>query len=173
MTRAGSLPLQLLVNFCSSRYFDPEEVLFAEGQLPRGLYVVASGKAAVSKHTYSEWLQIRPEVEAGAVLGLADLMGGRPHTLTARMRERGRVVLVPADAVQTIVLARLDRMLEGMRGDLAAKVQLASLLSEMIAMVVLPAEAKFREAAQSPGKTARVLGRIKGAGAGPYIVRPE
>jgi len=58
-------------------------VLFVEGQMPRGAFVLCSGKAKLSTTSREGKVLILKIAEAGEVLGLSAVIAGEPFELTA------------------------------------------------------------------------------------------
>ena len=58
-------------------------LLFVEGQIPRGAYVLCSGKAKLSTTSRDGKVLILKIAEAGEVLGLSAVISGTPFQLTA------------------------------------------------------------------------------------------
>jgi CRP/FNR family cyclic AMP-dependent transcriptional regulator len=58
-------------------------VLFVEGQMPRGAFVLCSGKAKLSTTSREGKVLILKIAEAGEVLGLSAVIAGEPYELTA------------------------------------------------------------------------------------------
>src|SRR5207245_212611 len=58
-------------------------VLFVEGQMPRGAFVLCSGKAKLSTTSRDGKVLILKITEAGEVLGLSAVISGEPFELTA------------------------------------------------------------------------------------------
>ncbi|MFZ0772804.1 MAG: Crp/Fnr family transcriptional regulator [Candidatus Sulfotelmatobacter sp.] len=58
-------------------------VLFVEGQTPRGVYVVCSGKVKLSKTSKEGKVLILKQAEAGEVLGLSAAVSGTNYEMTA------------------------------------------------------------------------------------------
>lgn len=58
-------------------------LLFVEGQIPRGAYVLCSGKAKLSTTSREGKVLILKIAEAGEVLGLSAVISGQPFEITA------------------------------------------------------------------------------------------
>ncbi|MBZ5574230.1 MAG: Crp/Fnr family transcriptional regulator [Acidobacteriia bacterium] len=58
-------------------------LLFVEGQMPRGAYVLCSGKAKLSTTSREGKVLILKIAEAGEVLGLSAVVSGQPFEITA------------------------------------------------------------------------------------------
>ncbi len=66
-----------------ARNFAGEEVVFAEGQVPAGIYLLCKGRVRLSIGGSNENSVIIKVVEPGAVLGLNSAVSGHPMTVTA------------------------------------------------------------------------------------------
>jgi CRP/FNR family cyclic AMP-dependent transcriptional regulator len=58
-------------------------VLFVEGQMPRGAFVLCSGKAKLSTTSQEGMVLILKIAAAGEVLGLSAVIAGEPFELSA------------------------------------------------------------------------------------------
>ena len=70
--------------------------LFGEGQFPRGVFIVCSGRAKLSISSRSGKVLTRI-ADSGEVLGLSATLEGRPYEGSAEMLERGQVNFVRRD----------------------------------------------------------------------------
>lgn len=61
----------------------PGAILFVEGQNPRGVYVLCSGKAKLSTTSKDGKVLILKQAEAGEVLGLSAAISGTAYEMTA------------------------------------------------------------------------------------------
>jgi len=74
-------------------------VLFVEGQMPRGAFVLCSGKAKLSTTSREGKVLILKIAEAGEVLGLSAVIAGEPFELTAETAGPCQVNFVERDAL--------------------------------------------------------------------------
>jgi CRP/FNR family transcriptional regulator, cyclic AMP receptor protein len=74
-------------------------VLFVEGQMPRGAYVLCSGKAKLSTTSREGKVLILKIAEAGEVLGLSAVIAGEPYELTAETAGPCQVNFVEREAL--------------------------------------------------------------------------
>ena len=63
--------------------YPPGAVLFVEGQAPRGIYMICSGRVKLSTTSRDGKTLILRIAESGEVLGLHATVSGRPYELTA------------------------------------------------------------------------------------------
>jgi CRP/FNR family transcriptional regulator len=75
--------LKLLTEASHMTTFPGGALLFVEGQIPRGAYVLCSGKAKLSTTSRDGKVLILKIAEAGEVLGLSAVISGTPFQLTA------------------------------------------------------------------------------------------
>jgi CRP/FNR family cyclic AMP-dependent transcriptional regulator len=75
--------LKLLSEASHLTTFPGGALLFVEGQIPRGAYVLCSGKAKLSTTSRDGKVLILKIAEAGEVLGLSSVISGQPFQVTA------------------------------------------------------------------------------------------
>lgn len=63
--------------------YPQDAVLFVEGQLPRGIFVICKGSVKLSINSPSGRTMIVKLAEAGEVLGLSATISGKPYEVTA------------------------------------------------------------------------------------------
>jgi CRP/FNR family transcriptional regulator len=69
-------------------------ILFVEGQEPRGLFVLCSGKAKLSTSSRNGKTVITAMASSGDVLGLSATISNHPYEVTAEMVEPGQASLI-------------------------------------------------------------------------------
>lgn len=74
-------------------------MLFIEGQQPRGVFVLCTGKAKLSTCSSEGKTIITQVSEAGDVLGLNATISNRPYEVTAEMIEAGQANFIARDAL--------------------------------------------------------------------------
>src|SRR5437660_12587456 len=82
----GDLPrksLQELDRIKFANAFPAGAVLFVEGQSPRGIYVICSGRVKLTATSREGKTLILRIAEAGEVLGLHGTVSGKPYELSA------------------------------------------------------------------------------------------
>jgi CRP/FNR family cyclic AMP-dependent transcriptional regulator len=80
------LPKQSVEDLDKIKYasaFPPGAVLFVEGQAPRGVYIVCTGRVKMTTTSRDGKTLILRIAQAGEVLGLNSTVSGKPYELTA------------------------------------------------------------------------------------------
>ena len=90
--------LRKLNEIKSTAVYPASAVLFIEGQQPRGIFVLCTGKAKLSTSSNRGKTVILKIAEAGDVLGLNATISNHPYELTAEMIEPGQANFVPRDS---------------------------------------------------------------------------
>ena len=93
------LALQKLNEIKSTATYPKSAMLFIEGQQPRGVFVLCTGKAKLSTSASDGKTIITKVSEAGDVLGLNATISNRPYEVTAEMLEPGQANFIPRDAL--------------------------------------------------------------------------
>ena len=91
--------LQKLNEIKSTAVYPKSAMLFIEGQLPRGVFVLCTGRAKLSTSSTEGKTVILNLAEAGDVLGLNATISNKPYELTAEMVEPGQANFIPRDAL--------------------------------------------------------------------------
>jgi CRP/FNR family cyclic AMP-dependent transcriptional regulator len=78
-------------------------VLFVEGQMPRGAFVLCSGRAKLSTTSREGKVLILKIAEAGEVLGLSAVIAGEPYELTAETAGPCQVNFVEREALMRLM----------------------------------------------------------------------
>ena len=91
--------LQRLNEIRSTAVYPKAAVLFIEGQQPRGVFVLCTGKAKLSTTSSEGKTLITKISEAGDVVGLNAAISNRPYEVTAEMIEPGQANFIPRDAL--------------------------------------------------------------------------
>ncbi|HLO08724.1 MAG TPA: Crp/Fnr family transcriptional regulator [Terriglobales bacterium] len=95
-----SLPvLQKLNEIKSTAVYPKSAMLFIEGQLPRGVFVLCKGKAKLFTSSREGKTVILKVAGAGDVLGLNATISNRPYELTAEMVEPGQANFIGRDVL--------------------------------------------------------------------------
>ena len=120
-------------------------LLFVEGQDPRGVYVLCSGKAKLSTTSREGKVLILRIAEAGEVLGLSAGISGQPFELTAETTEPCQVNFIERSAL----IERIEKSGElGLRSSLALSQEFQSAYRDIHDLIL---------ARSSAGKLARLL----------------
>ncbi|MGH9499720.1 MAG: Crp/Fnr family transcriptional regulator [Terriglobales bacterium] len=91
--------LKLLTEASHLTTFPGGALLFVEGQIPRGAYVLCSGKAKLSTTSRDGKVLILKIAEAGEVLGLSAVISGQPFQLTAETAGPCQVNFIEREAL--------------------------------------------------------------------------
>jgi CRP/FNR family transcriptional regulator len=91
--------LQKLNEMKSTAIYPEAAVLFTEGQKPRGVFILCSGKAKLSASSRGGKTIITKISEAGDVLGLSANILDRPYEVTAEMIEPGQANFILREAL--------------------------------------------------------------------------
>src|ERR1700745_3166408 len=94
---------QRLNEIKSTAVYPKGAMLFIEGQIARGVFVLCSGKVKLST-TSREGKTIIPKIcEAGDFLGLNAVVSSVPYEVTAEMMEPGQANFIPRESLQLFV----------------------------------------------------------------------
>lgn len=91
--------VQRLSDIRSTATYPKSAMLFIEGQQPRGVFVLCTGKAKLSTSSSEGKTVITKISEAGDVLGLSAAISNRPYEVTAEMIEPGQANFITRDAL--------------------------------------------------------------------------
>src|SRR5215470_3552378 len=83
----------------STAVYPKSAMLFIEGQHPRGVFVLCSGKAKLSTSSSEGKTLITKISQPGDVLGLNAVISDHPYEVTAEMIEPGQANFIPRDAL--------------------------------------------------------------------------
>lgn len=89
--------LQAFQTIKSTTVYPKGAVLFIEGQSPRGVYVLCSGRAKLSTSSSEGKTLIMRVADAGEVLGLSATVSGKPYDASAEVMEAAQVNFVGRD----------------------------------------------------------------------------
>jgi CRP/FNR family transcriptional regulator len=93
---------ELVRSFSSSSHlttYPGGAILFVEGQMPRGAFVLCSGKVKLSTTSKEGKVLILKIVEAGEIIALSAVISGEPYELTAETLEPCLVNFVDRDGL--------------------------------------------------------------------------
>src|SRR5712691_1857949 len=88
-----------LTEIKSTAVYPKSAMLFIEGQSPRGVFVLCTGKAKLSTSSSDGKTIILKISEPGDVLGLNATISNRPYEATAEMVEPGQANFIARDAL--------------------------------------------------------------------------
>jgi len=91
--------VQKLNEVRSTAIYPRTAMLFIEGQHPRGVFVLCTGKAKLSTSSAEGKTVITKICEPGDVLGLSAAISNRPYEVTAEMIEPGQANFITRDAL--------------------------------------------------------------------------
>ncbi len=86
--------LEVLKQFLRSRYVDPGEALFTEGEFGRSCYVLLSGRVAVFKQLRKGRKERLATLEPGALIGHMALIDNKPRSATCRVEAGAKAVVI-------------------------------------------------------------------------------
>ena len=89
--------LQSLDAISSPTSYPKDATLFVEGQAPRGVYVLCSGRIKLSMGSSDGKVLILRIAEPGDLLGLSAAISGTPYDLTAETMEPSQVSFIKRD----------------------------------------------------------------------------
>jgi len=91
--------LERLNEIKSTAIYPKGAVLFIEGQQPRGVFMLCTGKAKLSTTSSEGKTLITKISQAGEVLGLNAVISDHPYEVTAEMTEPGQANFISRDAL--------------------------------------------------------------------------
>ena len=74
---------------------DTDRILFAQGDLPQGLYILDKGDTTLTMTTPDGEPIVSVEAHAGSLLGLPGLIGNEPYSLGATARSGAQLSYIP------------------------------------------------------------------------------
>lgn len=80
-------------------------VLFRQGSLPTGLYILQSGQATLILESATGRAEMCLHVGAGSLLGLPTIIGNEPYSLTAIARKGSEVRFVTRNDFENVIRA--------------------------------------------------------------------
>ena len=90
--------VKALQSITSSAAYPKSAVLFVEGQNPRGIFILCSGKAKLSTSSADGKTLILKIAEPGEVMGLSATVSGKPYEVTVEILEPAQANFVQRDA---------------------------------------------------------------------------
>jgi len=94
---------QRLTEIKSTAVYPKGAMLFIEGQLSRGVFVLCTGKVKLSTTSREGKTIITKISDAGDVLGLNAVISNRPYEVTAEMMEPGQANFIPRESLQLLL----------------------------------------------------------------------
>jgi CRP-like cAMP-binding protein len=86
-----------------------DRVLFNQGEIPAGLYILNQGETTLTMTSPTGEQLMSTQAPAGSLLGLPGLIGNEPYTLTAIARNGARLSFISRDEVTSLM--RTDPLL--------------------------------------------------------------
>lgn len=83
---------------CSS-----EQILFRQGDVPAGLYILCKGEVTLSMNSPLGEEVMSVQATPGSLLGLPGLIGNQPYTLAAIARKDAELRFVPREEFTTLM----------------------------------------------------------------------
>ena len=96
LLRSAACALQTFENIKYATAYPQGAVLFVEGQMPRGIFVLCKGSVKLSINSPSGRTMIVKLAEPGEVLGLSATVSGKPYEVTAETIDPCQVNFVKA-----------------------------------------------------------------------------
>src|SRR5436309_4894523 len=90
---------QRLNEIKSTAVYPKGAMLFIEGQQPRGVFVLCTGKVKLSTSSREGKTIITKLSDSGDVLGLNSVVSNRPYEVSAEMMEPGQANFIPRDSL--------------------------------------------------------------------------
>ena len=103
---------------------EEDRILFKQGDVPAGLFILRAGKATLSMNSPAGEVLMCVSVSAGSVLGLPGLIGNQPYTLTAKAFKGAELGFVAREDFSHMMLTEPSMSLRVLRV-LAAEVRTA------------------------------------------------
>ena len=94
---------QRLNEIKSTAVYPKGAMLFIEGQLSRGVFVLCNGKVKLSTTSREGKTIITKISDSGDVLGLNAVVSNVPYEVTAEMMEPGQANFIPRDSLQQLL----------------------------------------------------------------------
>jgi CRP-like cAMP-binding protein len=82
---------------------EPDRVLFREGEVPTGLYILHEGAATLSTNSFGGEFAISLQTTAGSLLGLPSVLGRERHQMTAIAHSGARLSYISSDDFASLI----------------------------------------------------------------------
>ncbi|MGB7547396.1 MAG: cyclic nucleotide-binding domain-containing protein [Terracidiphilus sp.] len=116
--------IEALEKRCAPILCEEDRILFAQGELSTGLYILRAGRATLSMASPAGDTFMCIPVSAGSVLGLPALIGNQPYSLTAKALRGAELSFVSREDFSQVMLVEPSLSLSVLRV-LAAEVRTA------------------------------------------------
>jgi len=97
--------VQLLTERATPLECEEDRVLFRQGEMPRGLYIVEQGEATLSMDSWAGDSLLSFQTTAGSLLGLPGLVGNCPYSMGAVARAGARLSYISREEFTTLMQA--------------------------------------------------------------------
>ena len=94
--------LELLANNFQRESFDPDMVIFAQGNRAKKLYVLVSGKVGIEFKPHDGDLLTVAEILEGGVFGWSAALGHREYTSSAITKDESETLSIKGDKLQRL-----------------------------------------------------------------------
>jgi CRP-like cAMP-binding protein len=84
---------------------DQNRLLFSQGESPKGLYLLKTGKAILTMQSPTGGVVVNVSASAGSLLGLPALIGNEPYTLTAEAIHGSELAFVTREDFSSLMLS--------------------------------------------------------------------
>ena len=121
---ADSELIQALQGFSVPIACEEDRMLFRQGDLPTGLYILHKGSATLTMTSPLGGFLTRVSLQSGSLLGLPGLIGNRPYTMTGMVLKGSEVSFVTREDFSQLMLTQPSLSLMVLRV-LAAEVRTA------------------------------------------------
>ncbi|MCC6298854.1 MAG: Crp/Fnr family transcriptional regulator [Anaerolineales bacterium] len=125
-------PLSLLAKNAAWKVFEPEAVVFWEGDIESNLYYLQYGSLKVLKSSPDGREQVMRFIRAGEIFNEVGVLAKKPNPVTAVALEESGIWLIPRGALEEVLLAHPQtalRIIENMAEKIFSIVSLAADLS--------------------------------------------
>ncbi len=85
---------------------EEDRILFHQGELPAGLFILQSGRATLSMHAPDGGTLMSIPLKQGSLLGLPGLVGNQPYSLTAKAMKGATLSFVTREAFSNMMLTQ-------------------------------------------------------------------
>lgn len=100
--------LRDLSNERQTREYRKKDIIFREGEFPRQLYFVKSGKVKIFKTNDDGKEFITEILKEGEFFGFSDLISGKPYSESAAAMEESEITLIPKEDFFQLLFANKD-----------------------------------------------------------------
>lgn len=97
--------IEALEKRSSSVVCDQDQFLFSQGESPKGLFLLRTGKAILTMQSPTGGVVVNVAASAGSLLGLPALIGNEPYTLTAQAVHGSELAFVTREDFSSLMLS--------------------------------------------------------------------